>query len=614
MSRRLSLPAAARRTRRTAAVAAVVALAGIATPATVALLPTAAQAGTPCALPADTVAPQLANLVLSPTSVDVSRTGQNIGVSVDATDTSATGVGSGVDGILVVVMGPNGRESFGSAAELRRVSGSATDGTWKGRMRLPRYAPDGSYHVVLAAAFDVDGNLQTYAGNNNFFFFGAGPAFVAPAGAQAMLARVQMQRKEQLSASSTTTPPTHPASSPTDPQIQPGWVTQVQVHSAPRPVSPQSGGGETVHMGTLRDFTIRPETADTRRHARQVRVRAVLSGGQPRLMEAIFDNPMQGPDPQFEIDMRRSGSAFVGSTRVPTWAGNESFHVTLYAVYLTKDGHSRLQAWTPDQLEAAGFSHVVHIESGVDHTRPTLTSLSISPHPIDSSGAAVTASVTARAHDTHSGVRRVFLGLFRRFQPAPDYIEIDELKSVRLDKTGGHWAGSFRVGRCATSGTWMVAAAVIDKAGNVRQYQGAGLSKLGLPGKLKVTSAAGDRTPPAVSGITRRGQHVEVQFSEPVRNVSAANLFLYQMKPRANRYLAPTPIDAITCFDDQGNAEPDCTGATTPVSSAELTVSGLVVPNRYELWANLFSVTPQLTDVAGNPMDWTTVADEFHTT
>lgn len=596
-----------RRARRGSAT--LLLLAGLAAPVVATATPAGA-ATAPCALPADTVAPQLHDLTLTPSHIDVSHSSQSIGVSAEATDTSGTGVPSGVAGILVIVTGPDGSQRYGTIGQLHRVSGDATDGMWKGRLGLPRYAPAGIYQVTEADAVDVVGNLQSYGGGF-LNFFGGGGDVVVSGGAGPLLARVEAQHRLTASSSSmssgssqaasaTTTAP-RPAASPTDPSLQPGWQPQVTVSSARPPGS--TGGPTKIHTGRLTSFTARPETVDTYHAARRIRVRASLAGHRPQYAEAFFDDAHAGPDPQFSITMRRHGSSYSGSLRIPTWAGRESFHITLYAVYVGRSGHEHLQAWTPDQLAAAGFAHVVHVDSGVDHSRPAISSLTVTPDPVDSTAGRVNGEVTVGASDTLSGVSHVFVSFYKSFH-FQDFGFIEFLKTLRLQKSGGRWVAPFSIGQCATGGTWKIDAVAVDRAGNYRELGAAQLAKLGLPSSLKVKTAAGDRTPPGVSDVTVRGDIVTVDFTEPVRNVTAQNLSLYARRPRADRYRSATPIDGITCYDAAGNALSDCSGATTPVSSADLTVSGLVNDRPYEIWANLFSATPQLTDVAGNPMDW----------
>ena len=127
---------------------------------------------------------------------------------------------------------------------------------------------------------------------------------------------------------------------------------------------------------------------------------------------------------------------------------------------------------------------------------------------------------------------------------------------------------------------------------------------------MQVTSKHGDVEPPYVFSAATIGAENEVvlNFSEGVANVNTSTLTVYPLSPARNRYRTTSTITAITCYN--GHTVIDCAGAGGVVTSAILKVSGLVVGDKYDVYANLNEVTPQLVDGNGNPMQWNYRATE----
>jgi hypothetical protein len=605
--------AASRPWRLRAAAAAGVIGAALVVPA---LAPVGAAAAS-CGLPSDTVPPQLSTLHLSPTSVDVAKHAGSIAVTVTATDTAGTGAPSGVDDVIAAIAGPDSSQRYGSVGELRLTSGTPDSGTWTGRLRVPRLSPAGTYHLVEADAVDGDGNVQTYTSMRQAGGFGGVGFFVAKS-AQPLLARVRLQQQVQhqqarlrTAAAGDAAPATSPAGSPTDPRLQPGWDTAVTVHSAP-PVTVPPGGkgdGKAVKKGTLTGFRLDPQTVDTTKRSHLVTATAHISGGRPREMEALFDNVHNAPDPQFGFMLHRRHGRYVGHTRIPEWFGTASYHVTLAAFYF-KAGREHVQAWAPDQLAHKGFSHVLRVISGADYQKPSLNKLAITPQTLDTTSAPQSLHETAKASDTGgSGVRFVAVAFYEEFS-GPGWIELLIFKESLLHRVGNHWEATPEIGQCVPQGKWHVLAGVVDKAGNERDYTSSALTQIGAPTSVKVTSAAGDQTRPGITAVAAQKGLVTVDFSEGVRNVSTSTLSVYALQPKAERYVSTMPVDWVACTDKAGN-DVDCSGDQGAVRSAMLSISSMKSGIDYEIWANLGSVTTQLTDTAGNPMDWTEPAGEF---
>jgi hypothetical protein len=125
---------------------------------------------------------------------------------------------------------------------------------------------------------------------------------------------------------------------------------------------------------------------------------------------------------------------------------------------------------------------------------------------------------------------------------------------------------------------------------------------LGLPARLSVTSNSVDRTPPGVPTHTASStaHMITLGFGEGVKNVTPSTLKVFALEPAADAFHSSLTIAGIICSN--GTTAVDCAGSG--VTSAQLDVPGLAKGQPYQVWANLNSVTSQLTDDAGNPLDW----------
>jgi hypothetical protein len=95
---------------------------------------------------------------------------------------------------------------------------------------------------------------------------------------------------------------------------------------------------------------------------------------------------------------------------------------------------------------------------------------------------------------------------------------------------------------------------------------------------------------------------ITLDFTEGVKNVTDSTLAVFARAPASTRFQAPLSISNVVCSDGTGTVA--CTGNGGLVTSAVLTVPDVAAGQDYEVWANQGSVTSQLTDGAGNPLDW----------
>jgi hypothetical protein len=226
--------------------------------------------------------------------------------------------------------------------------------------------------------------------------------------------------------------------------------------------------------------------------------------------------------------------------------------------------------------------------------------LSFTPSPVDTTSGAQQVTVTATAHDAKSGVGRSQMELFNRSGGE----EQGGFLTVNLTKQGNSLVGHATFRECVPGGSWDVRLFVGDKAGNFVSYTAKKLTAMGLPGHLTVTSTPGDSIAPGVTDGTASAAHdmITLDFSEGVKNVTGSTLSVFARQPAATRFHSPLTISSITCFNGTGAVS--CTGSGGLATSAQLDVPDIGAGQQYEVFANLNSVTSQLTDGTGNPLDW----------
>lgn len=101
----------------------------------------------------DTAAPQVGNWDIEASWPDDAPGPKNITVTAEVTD-----AGSGVDTVVMHLVGPNGAQYGGTAAQ--RVAGDEHDGSYELALVVPLAAPAGAYDLQVVAT-DEAGNVRT---------------------------------------------------------------------------------------------------------------------------------------------------------------------------------------------------------------------------------------------------------------------------------------------------------------------------------------------------------------------------------------------------------------------------------------------------------------------
>jgi hypothetical protein len=529
------------------------------------LLPmTGAHASGLCSPLPDTVPPQVSQVTFNRQKVDLDSGSRRVTVTADATDTSGNGAGSGITQLDVFVSGPHA----GADPKMSLVSGTPTDGVWRGSFTVPKDGPAGTWSLSSVDAADADNNRQDYE------HYG-----------------------------------TH-VQSPTDIALQAGWDTSFTV-TGTGPPPPKKH-----HAGTVTAFSFTPHEVDTTHTRKTVHISVNFSKPQPKRALINFVHNTNSGRHYFARGAalkHAHGTKWSAHFTLHRWMGDNTLEAAIYAVYPTTVT-PRDRSFSSSALRKRHFATLLTVHSRTDKTKPKLRTLSFSPPTVETTTGAQTVTVTATASDTHSGVGGIDADLYINhggggsasgLYPYPGLGYQDSgAVNVTLKPVGDKWIGTLRFRRCVPSGSWNTEILLNDRAGNSAGYNSKKLAAEGLPGHLSVTSTPGDVQDPGVRDATASGvdHTITLDFTEGVKNVTTSTLSVYALKPVSTRFEYTTAVTAITCSD--GTAEVDCSGSGGLVTSAVLTVTGLTGGGKYQVYANQNATTSQLTDGNGNPLPW----------
>lgn len=526
-----------------------------------------------CAPPADTVGPVITKVTFGRPSISLQARSRVQTVRATASDTSGNGDPSGVTRVIAEIHGPR----FFTGVKLHLVSGTAASGTWTGRFVVSKYAHPGTYSIEFLSATDAAGNVQYYPGYGT-----------VPEGPNALSL--------------------HPADDPTF------AVTGTPATRPPRKPA-----------GTLSTFSISPTSVNTTASARKVRFVARFNGASPHRVFVEVHSIKRTTRSQFvylRAVLHDHHGRWAGIVRVPRWLGNQDLQTDLFADYGARYRPS-VRAYDAQRLQQLHFPNRLTVVSDVDNTKPTLTSLSFSPSTIDSTSGPEQVTVTATASDTGSGVRFINVdggirhgingvadGAYPHAAAGIGYLSSENFH-VRLKKTAsGDWVGTTTIRRCVPSGKYKLDVYLGDVAGNYRSYSTRQLATAHITSTIDVTSKHGDTVAPYVFSAATYGaeSNLFLNFSEGVSNVSTSTLTVYPLSPKASRFTTPATVISIECAN--GKAPVDCSGSGGLVTSAKLTIPEMEPGKKYEVYANLNQVVPQLTDGNRNAMDWNDAATQ----
>jgi hypothetical protein len=526
-----------------------------------------------CAPPADTVGPVATRVTFGKQSVDLDSGSRTQRVTVTASDSSGSGVASGVTHVSVAIKG----NRFFSSVKLELTSGTPVSGKWAGRFVVSKYSRAGVYSADYLSVTDAAGNEQDYSGDGN-----------VPDGPNALSL--------------------HPTDNAT-----------FKVTGTPAKQPPRKPAG---HLTAL-SFSM--SSVNTTSSSRNVGITATFNGAAPQRVNVGLNTVKKSGHIRFvflRAILHDHHGTWSGNVKVPRWLGKQDLQPALSVDYGT---HFRPTSryYDPQRLQQLHFPSKLAVVSGVDRTKPHLKSLSLSPHSINSTDGAVRVTVTAKATDTRSGVQfidvngdiqhginGVAAGAYPFASAGVGFTSADDFH-VRLKKTAkGAWVGTTTVRKCVPSGTYKLDASLSDFAGNSHYYSTKELAGAHITSTVRVASKHGDVVAPYVYSAATYGADSELflNFSEGVANVNTSTLTVYPLSPASTRFTTAAAVTALTCAN--GTHTVDCSGSDGLVTSAVLKVPSLTPGDQYDIYANLNQVTTQLTDGNRNPMDWNYLATE----
>ena len=290
----------------------------------------------------DVTAPELVELTLGSSEVDVSDGAGMIDVKVKATDDL-----SGIRSIGYFLERPSGmKESSGRG--LRWVSGSSNDGTYVGRLTLPQYSEKGTWRIDTVYLYDE-------VGNNRDYWSGELAALGLPTSF------------EVVSSQQDITPP-----------------ELVEITIEPFEMDTSAG---------VATITITVKATDDLSGIRSVGYFLERPSG-------MKEN--SGRSLRWVSGSSNDGT-YVGRLTLPQYSEKGTWRID--TVYLYDEVGNNLD-YRSGELAALGLPASFEVVSSQqDITPPELVEITIEPSEMDTSGEAATITITAKATDELSGIR-----------------------------------------------------------------------------------------------------------------------------------------------------------------------------------------------------------------
>lgn len=121
---------------------------------------------TPTPVPARTIAPGGDNVRPTVTTLAASTAVVAPGADVSVTMQVEDDGGAGIEHVLMNYVLPDGDLAFGSALELRLVSGDRWRGTWSATFKVSAAAAAGTWKIHDVVVIDAAGNRRVYLGDD----------------------------------------------------------------------------------------------------------------------------------------------------------------------------------------------------------------------------------------------------------------------------------------------------------------------------------------------------------------------------------------------------------------------------------------------------------------
>ncbi|HEX5017423.1 MAG TPA: hypothetical protein VFX15_07550 [Actinomycetes bacterium] len=366
----------------------------------------------------DATPPVLKDLSLDQTRVNVEQASRSILISarVTAEGNEATSVFVGAT--------PPGHSGIRMGRELNLTAGTASQGTWTGKLRIPRFSVKGQWTL------EVDVSDQV---------------------------RSQNHSTEDLTAA--------------------GFPGSFRVRSNPDDAAPQ-----------LKDLSFTPSILDTSSGGQYVRITSTVKeiGSPVRFFEVRFGRDVWGTGSygvSTELRRKNGTSRFVGNLFVPARADHDVAATWRLSVVLV-DHVVNIRQLGPLDLQNLGLPSELGIVNKGDPNPPQLTSLTFTPDTVDGQTRPV---ITVKAGAAARGSGSAY-GVLTLDGPSDSELPSYRVPVVSTSGKESFLKAHLWLGCDAPSGTYSVVSfSVSDQVGNIRTYWSSELADIGVTTSFTVT-------------------------------------------------------------------------------------------------------------------------------
>jgi IPT/TIG domain len=504
--------------------------------------------------------PELGSFSISPGTVTITSSAQNVIVSAEITSTV------GVSSASIGLESPHLSQSSGPVS-FTKTSGTALKGIWEASVPIKQYSNTGTWHVTSVNLADTEGNQARLSATQ--LHEKAFPSTVAVQGTEdneapvltalsfspknvdttssAATVTVTATITDNLSGlasasigfrspkgrfttghttltriSGTATSGTYEAQVTFPRYVERGvWnvstlqlVDNVGNESVLIPVRLQAKGfpGAVTVEGTVEDaeppavtgLTIEPSSVNTTSSAQTVTVKAQLTDN----LSGVAGGSIQFQSPNGkQFTSKATFSKVSGSELNGSWKAEVPFEQFTQAgtwkvssMVLT-DGVGNEAKLTGSQLEAKALPDNVSVTSTEDTEAPVLVSLALAPASVETTSSAQTVTATAEITDNASGFAR---GSIDFKAPTGEHIT-QPVSFVRVSGTAtkGIYEAKATFKQYIQAGTWTVSdVSMVDAVGNEANITTAQLEAKAFPHSVAVTDTNEDREAPQLTALS----------------------------------------------------------------------------------------------------------------
>lgn len=388
----------------------------------------------------DQTPPQIMSLLIEPGSVDISNSSQEITVTARITDDLA-----GVDSAHVSFGSGLGGSNYGVSFDAgKRISGSSTDGVYRQKISLPRYALGGTFSVFSCHVTDASGRSRNYTA----------------------------QQLADL-----------------------GFANSFTITGTSDQIAPE-----------IVEFSINPGNVDISESSQTITVTARITDNLAGLNFASLTFSPPGNERSFSVNFdatkRISGTSLNGLYReqiiLPRYTVAGTY--TLSNCYV-QDSSWRGQDYSAEQFASLGFANSFAVAGVSDRGGPVIKGLSISPSSVDITSSSQTITVTAEIEDDLSGFYWMNINLSKNPLEPGYWVFFSSENRISGNSANGVYQATIRVLRSASPGSYAVNYCnLMDFAEQSRTYTALQLASMGQANSFEITGTPTiDLEPPVLS-------------------------------------------------------------------------------------------------------------------